>query len=49
MAESAKQFTVPDLAPIVAQTIKERLELLGEIEKTEAQTGHRRLSSGGSG
>jgi hypothetical protein len=35
----AKQFTVPDLAPMVAQTIKERLELLGEIGKTEAQTG----------
>jgi hypothetical protein len=39
MSEAAK-FTVPDLAPLVAQTIKERLDLLGEIQKTEAQTGH---------
>ncbi len=39
MSEQTKQFTVPDLAPLVAQTIKERLELLGEIQKTEAQTG----------
>jgi hypothetical protein len=37
MAEPTR--AVLDLVPLVAETIKERLELLGEIQKTEAQTG----------
>ncbi len=39
MTDDAKQFTVTDLAPLVAETIKQRLELLCEIQKTERQTG----------
>ena len=38
MAE-LKEFTVPDLAPLVAKTIKDRLALLEDIQKVEAQNG----------
>lgn len=39
MAESTMEFTLVDLAPLVAKTIKDRLALLGEIQRTEAQSG----------
>jgi len=39
MAEARTQFSMTDLAPVVAETIKQRFELLSEIQKTEMQTG----------
>ena len=39
MAEPTKEVTVLDLAPVVARTINDRLALLAELQKAEAQTG----------
>jgi len=39
MAEPTKQFTVRDLLQLVCETIRDRLALLGEMEKVEALTG----------
>jgi hypothetical protein len=39
MVEPTKAFTVLDLLPLVAETIKERLEQLREMQQTEAKTG----------
>src|SRR5271169_6790495 len=39
MEEKTKQFTVRDVLQLVVETIRDRLALLGEVEKMEALTG----------
>jgi hypothetical protein len=37
--EATKPFTVRDLLQLVCETIRDRLALLGEMQKVEAMTG----------